>query len=63
MDKFMFNLFKKSYCPTCEHKWKIINQVDKEFKDYTDSEPYRTVKTYILQCEKCGDLKSFKIDI
>ena len=63
MDKFMFNLFKKPCYPTCEHKWKIINQVDKEFKDCTNSEPYRTVKTYILQCEKCGDLKSFKIDI
>ena len=59
----MFNLFKKSCCPTCEHKWKIIYQVHKEFKDCTDSEAYRTVKTYILQCEKCGDLKSFKIDI
>ena len=44
----MFNLFKKPCCPTCEHKWKIINQVDKEFKDCTDSEPYRIVKTYIL---------------
>lgn len=59
----MFNLFKKPCCSTCEHKWKIINQVDKEFKDCTDPKPYRIVKTYILQCEKCGDLKSFKIDI
>lgn len=59
----MFSLFKKQCCPTCEHKWKIINQIDKEFRDTPNCDPYRTTKTYILQCEKCGDLKSFKIDV
>lgn len=56
-------LFKKQDLSLCIHKWKIIDQVDKEFKDSPTSVPYRTTKTYILQCENCGDLKSFKVDI
>lgn len=59
----MFDFLKKQIVPTCEHKWKIIDQIDKEFRDSPESNPYRTTKTYILQCEKCGDLKYFKIDV
>lgn len=59
----MFDFLKKKIVPTCEHKWKILNQFDTEFRDSPNSQPYRTLKTYILQCEKCGDLKSFKIDV
>ena len=40
----------------CDHKWKIIKEI-KVFWEESDSIPRR--REYILQCEKCGNMKTF----
>ena len=41
----------------CEHKWKVINNA-KIIGNETSS---TLGHIYILQCEKCGDLKTKKV--
>lgn len=41
----------------CKHKWQINQEYD-VFQGETKGLPIR--KGYILQCEKCGDIKSVR---
>lgn len=60
----MFNIFKKQCCSTCEHKWKIINQFTKDYRNCPDDiVPYLSVITYVLQCDNCGDIKTVKVEL
>ncbi len=48
--------------PTCEHVWKIKNEID--VYAYGESNPQTDMPIatkYILQCEKCGDIKKKRV--
>jgi hypothetical protein len=42
------------------HKWKLYRE---EGKNYTDEDRIveRTVRVFLLQCEKCGDFKAREV--
>jgi len=43
--------------PICEHKWKQINCYEKS--SALDGRVVADI--YLLQCEKCGDMKNHKV--
>ena len=53
----MINWIRKLF-NDCEHKWVIIREISIRESE-GDKLPYASV--YVLQCEKCGDLKQVKI--
>jgi len=45
----------KQFLGMCEHKWKIIS------RNYVNNEDNKTIgEKFVLQCEKCGRLKTEK---
>ena len=45
----------------CFHKWKIIKEQSGELTP--PKQPKRDILRYVLQCQKCGDVKSKIIDL
>ena len=41
----------------CDHKWKLIKEI-KVLWNESDTIP--SGREYVMQCEKCGNMKTFK---
>lgn len=54
--KWLYKILRVFRCP---HKWNQIDKINWKIKDYDDI-IINTYTLYILQCCRCGNLKSFR---
>ncbi len=54
MIAYLFNLIVGQFC---KHKWVKTDEI----AVYSEYEAYPIYRKYILQCQKCGDIKRMKV--